>query len=139
MNIWWSPGQSEAASEISRHLSGRDKASLAGLNALFGLSAFAFVIILMDSATGFGPLQGRLEGFAFPVLVCLAVGALTAFALQRRILLNTQVAKDKGYTAADLRARQPFSRGDYLTLGGVAGLAVAIALVCFYLSFSMAA
>lgn len=128
MNIWWSPGQSEAAREISRHLTGREKAGLAGLSAVFGLSAFAFVVILMDSITGAGPLQGRLEGFTFPVLVCLAASALAAFPLHRRILLSTQVARDKGYTAADLRARQPLSRGDYLTLGGIAGLAAAIAL-----------
>ena len=39
-----------------------------------------------------------------------------------------QVAKDKGFTMADINTRHPWSRSDYLTLGSVAAIAIIIGL-----------
>lgn len=139
MNIWWSPGQSDASKEICRHLNRREKAGLFGLSLSFGLCAFAIPMVIMGLATGIGPFHERLEGFAFPLFVCLVAGAWIILTLQRRLLLGTQVAKDNRFTMADLNARHPPSRGDYLTLGGIAALAVTVALAGFLTAFLIAA
>lgn len=139
MNLLWAPGQSDAAREICSHLNGREKVALAGLAALLGLCAFAIPLVIMDSATGIGPLQGRLEGFGFPLVFCLAAAVWLSIALQRRLLLGSRFAKDQGLTWADINARQPLSRRDHLIIGGFAALAVAVALAAAVAAFLMAA
>ena len=128
MNIWWAPGQSDAAADICRRLTRRERAGLAVLNIWLGLCAFGFVLVLMDATMGFGPLHSYLDGIAVPVLAGLAAGVWGIIALQRRLLLNSQAAQDNGYTAADLKARKPLTRNDYLILIGFGTLAAVAAL-----------
>ncbi len=94
----------------------QDKAALGGLGVLLALCFFAVPMIVMGSAMGLVPFLETLGGFGFPLLACLALAAVAwiALALQWRILLGTQFAKDNGFTVADFKSRQPLSRGDYL-------------------------
>ena len=127
MNIWWAPGQSDAAADICRGLTRRERAGLVTLNIWLGLCAFGFVLVLMDATMGFGPLHAHLDGIALLVLAGLAAGLWGIIVLQRRVLLNSQAAKDKGYTLSDLKARKPLTRKDYLILIGFGTLAAAVA------------
>lgn len=139
MNLLWAPGQSDAARELCRHLNGREKAALYGLGALLGLCFFAIPLVIMDLATGIGLLQGRLEGFGFPLVVCFVAAVWLNITLQRRLLLGSRFAKDQGLTWADIGARQALSRRDHLILGGFAALAAAIALAGTLAVFLIAA
>ena len=128
MNIWWAPGQSDAAADICRRLTRRERAGLVTLNIWLGICAFGFVVVLMDATMGFGPLHAYLDGIALPVLAGLAAGVWGVIALQRRILLKSQAAQENGYTLADLKARKPLTRRDYLILIGFGTLAAVVAL-----------
>lgn len=138
MNLMWSPGMSDSAREVNRHLSGREKAALYALSFLFGICAFAIPIVIMGLVMELDSIPELLEGFAFPLVVCLVAGFWLAIVLQRRILLGSQFAKAKGLTWTDINARQPLSRREYLALGGVAALALAIALATALFAFLMA-
>lgn len=132
MNMLWAPGQSDAAKDICRYLTQREKASLFALSVLFGLCAFVLAVGLLGLATGAGPLQGYLQGFGFPLLFCLAAGLFVIIGLQRRVLLGTKTAKEKGYGLSDITAREPLTGRDSLILISIAGLAVVIALAAAY-------
>lgn len=135
LNLMWAPGQSDAAEEVSRNLNSREKAGIFGLSLIFGLCSAAIPMIFMGSAMGIGPFQAAFDGYAFPLIVCLAVCAWIAISLQRRLLLSTRVATDNNFTVADLNARQPFSRRDHLILGGIVALSVIIALAALIAAF----
>ena len=143
MNIWWSPGQSDAVQLIVGQLDRREKTILASLSFLFGVCCFTAVMLVMGLATGAGPFPQSLSGFALPLGICLAACAVAAIVLQRRLLLRTRVARENGFTMADLTARQPLSRtmsrSDYLRVGSIAALAVAIGLGSVLASFWIAA
>lgn len=128
MNILWAPGQSDATKDICRHLTQREKVSLFALSVLFGVCAFVLAVGLLGLATGAGPLQGYLKGFGFPLLFCLTAGLFVIIGLQRRVLLRTKTAKEKGYGPSDITARGPLNGRDNLILIGVAGVAMVIAL-----------
>lgn len=132
MNMLWAPGQSDAAKDICRHLTQREKVSLLALSVLFGLCAFVLAIGLLGLATGAGPLHGYLQGFGFPLLFCLAAGLFVIIGLQRRVLLSTKTAKEKGYSPSDITAREPLNGRDNLILIGVAVVAVVISLAAAY-------
>lgn len=142
MNLMWSPGMSDSAREVSRHLNGREKAALYALSFLFGICAFAIPVVIMSSVMELDSISVLPDGFAFPVVVCLVAVLWLAIVLPRRILLGSQFAKDKGLTWADINARQPFSRRETLIVGGVFALAMAITLATAlfaFLAFSNAA
>lgn len=134
MNIMWAPGQSDATRDIIRHLNGREKSRLAGLNILLAFCAFAIPLILMGSTMGIGPVQVQLGVMVLPVLGVLALGLWLSVTLQWRLLLGTQVAKDRGFTRADLKVRHSFSRGEYLAVGGIAALAVIVGVAGFLMA-----
>lgn len=139
MNLMWAPGMSDAAREICRHLSGREKAALCALSFLLGICGFAIPVVIMGSVMAEDSIPGLPAVLAFPLVVCLVAVFWLSVTLQRRILLNTQVAKDKGFTKADIVARQPFSRRDHMIVGGTAALAMAITLAGVFLVFLNAA
>lgn len=139
MNLLWTPGMSVSARDLGRHLNRREKAALYALSLLFGLCAFGIPMVLMGWALRLQPFHGPFEGFALPLLICLAAGAWSSIALQRRILLASRFARDEGLTLADITARRALSRGDYLVLGGIAATALMIALAGFLFSASLAA
>lgn len=134
MNIIWAPGQSDASKEIIIHLTGRERASLIGLNFLFGLCAFAIPLIIMGSTLGIGPFQVGLGVMAVPLVGFLVFGIWMNVTLQRRILLGTQIAKERGFTVADISARHTPSRREYLAVGVIASLAVIISAAGFIMA-----
>ena len=134
MDMLWAPRQSDAASEILRNLTRREKVELAGLSLIFGVFAFAAPLVVMVSAVGAGPFQSFFDGFAVPICVGLCVGIAVIFALRRRILMGTQAAKDHGYTMAEINARRPLSRSDKVALGALAALSVALLLAAALMS-----
>ena len=75
------------------------------------------------------PFKSASKDMAFPLIVCFTLGAWIIVMLQRRLLLRTKVAKDNGYTAADINVRPPLCRRDYLALGVFAALAGTMALL----------
>lgn len=136
MNLFWAPGMSDAAREICRDLTTREKAALGALSFAFGLCAFAIPMVIMGSVTGLGPLPALPPGFTFPVVFGLVAAFWLIFVLRRRLLLGTRVAREKGFTMADINARHPLSREDNLTLlavGGLAALVMATALAAAFL------
>ena len=138
MNLLRSPGMSASARDLCRHLDRRERTALYGLSFLFGLCAFALPMVFMGWIMRLPPFHGLVEGFAFPLMACLAAGAWAVIVLQRRILLRSRFAREEGLTLADITARRALSRGDYLVLGGLAATAVTIALAGFLISALMA-
>ena len=139
MILLWSPGQSDSARELSRHLSPAEKTSVAGLGFVFGACSFAIALVLMVWATRLEPFHAYLAGYALPVLMCLAAMLLAIIVLQRRVLLSSKYARDNGLTLADITARRPVERGDYLKAGMVAAVAIVVAVAGILASLFMVA
>ena len=128
MNLLWAPGMSESAREICRNLSGWEKAAAYTLSLLFGLCVFAIGAVFMGSVLAMEPFRGLVEGFAIPSAMILLAAVLLINVQQRRLLVNSRFARDKGIRRADIETRHIPSRSDYLVLARFAGLAVAISL-----------
>ena len=131
MNLLWAPGMSESTRKICRNLSGWEKAAAYTLSLLFGLCVFAIGIVFMGSVLAMEPFRGLVEGFAIPSAMVLLAALWLINVQQRRLLVNSQYAKDNGIRRADIETRHIPSPSDYIVLARFAGLAVAISLAAF--------
>ena len=134
MNLFWGPGQSEASREICRHLSGKETVRFYFLAFLFGLCSFAIPSVFLVSILGYGPIVGLPAGPGFALVLlffCLLLGAWFLLRLQWRLLLSTRFARSNGFTMADIKARRPWSRSDYVIVVGTTMLPLIIVLAYY--------
>ena len=134
MNLLWAPGMSESARKICRNLSGWERAIAYTLSLLFGLCVFAIGIVFMGAVLAMEPFRGLVDGFAIPLAMILLAALWLINAQQRRLLVNSQFARENGIGRADIETRHIPSESDYLVLAGFAALAITISLTAVLLA-----
>lgn len=128
MKLLWAPGMSESAKEISRNLTGREKAAVYVLSLLFGICVFSIAIVFAGSVMAMEPFHGLVDGIAVPLAAVLSIMAGLIIILQRRLMAGSRFARENGIAGADIVAKAPPSRIDHMVLAAFVVLAIANAL-----------
>ncbi len=103
MNFLYSPSQTKATKDICNHLSQAEKAKIYVYSFLLGITFFCLPATLIYGilwSTFEFSVERLLLSCAF--IFILVVIAKALMHKKRQLLLNTEYAKSKGYTLADI-------------------------------------